>query len=339
MKNMIFETKRLKVRNAGIKDVEMYYKLWNSPEVMHNVGFPFGLKISKEKIEEQIKNYDETEFDKTLVIIEKESGSTIGECKLGLPDKDGISSTDLKLLPEFWGKKYGVEIKNALCQYLFSKTSARIVKADPNVKNIASQKMQEACGGVQVKEGIYRFPENMKHYTEDLHLVIYHIHKEKWLEKKLEIFKIEKDEKKQEICKKILLELPEWFGIEDAAQEYIENVSGTMFYAAKMFDEIVGFFSIFSHFPQTSEIYVCGILKSFHRLGIGKHILKEIERELVKDNINYLTVKTLSASHPDKGYAQTREFYKANGFIPLEEFKTLWGKENPCLFLVKNLES
>ncbi len=36
---------------------------------------------------------------------------------------------------------------------------------------------------------------------------------------------------------------------------------------------------------------------------------------------------------------KTREFYKAVGFYPLEEFTEIWGgKENPCLLMVKALD-
>ncbi|MBC8416567.1 MAG: GNAT family N-acetyltransferase [Candidatus Cloacimonetes bacterium] len=142
---MILQTKRVKVRKPDKIDIEMYFKLWNSPEVMQKVGFPQGLKISKEKISEQIKNQDKTEYDKTLVVVEKSSDEAIGECKLGFPNKEGISITDIKLLPEFRGNDYGKEIKNALCLYLFSRTNCKIVEASPNVNNLASIRMQGAC--------------------------------------------------------------------------------------------------------------------------------------------------------------------------------------------------
>jgi len=334
---MIFQTERLKVRKPGSADIEMYFKLWNSPEVMRNVGFPQGLKISKEMISEQIRKQDETEYDKTLVVVEKYSEKAIGECKLGFPNKEGISITDIKLLPEFWGNGYGEEIKNSLCLYLFSRTICKIVEASPNKKNLASQKMQESCGGVKVREGVYYFPESMRDYTEDVNLIIYHIHKKKWLEINLQIKKINNCKERNWICEKIILSLPGWFGLEKANKEYIEKVANTTFYAAYMFGKEVGFFSIISHFPQTSEIYVCGILSEYHRLGIGKKLLKVIEKDLKKKGVKFLTVKTLSASHPDKGYAKTRKFYETVGFVPLEEFKELWGKENPCLFMVKEL--
>lgn len=153
----------------------------------------------------------------------------------------------------------------------------------------------------------------------------------------LVIKKIESKEKRSLICEKVLLSLPAWFGIEEATKEYIKNVQDTDFYAAYITDDIVGFFSIISHFPQTNEIYVCGILPKYHRLGIGAKLLGNVVNDLKNKNVKFLTVKTLSASHPDKGYAKTRKFYEKMGFEPLEEFKELWGKDNPCLFMVKSL--
>lgn len=47
-----------------------------------------------------------------------------------------------------------------------------------------------------------------------------------------------------------------------------------------------------------------------------------------------LEIKTLGASHPDKGYARTRHFYEGVGFLALEE-TGLWGEGTPCLIMVK----
>ena len=38
-------------------------------------------------------------------------------------------------------------------------------------------------------------------------------------------------------------------------------------------------------------------------------------------------------------YAQTRAFYLAMGFRPLEELRKLWDEANPCLIMVKRLET
>ena len=54
--------------------------------------------------------------------------------------------------------------------------------------------------------------------------------------------------------------------------------------------------------------------------------------------IRYLTVKTLSGSDPDPNYAKTRKFYEKCGFEPIEELSTLWGMENPCLYMLKTVD-
>jgi ribosomal protein S18 acetylase RimI-like enzyme len=145
------------------------------------------------------------------------------------------------------------------------------------------------------------------------------------------------ENKKSEICRKVLSALPEWFGIEEATEEYIEGVQGKQFLSAKIDDDFVGFYSIADHFPETSEIYVCGVLPQYHRKGIGKLLQIETEKLLRAQNKKFLTVKTLSSEHSDEGYAKTRKFYESQNFIPLEIFTELWGKDLPCLYLVKAL--
>ena len=145
------------------------------------VGFPLGLKIDYEKIEQQLSLHYETEFDKVLLVKLSATNQIIGQCKLGLPNKDNIAKTDIKLAPQFWGNKYGVEIKKALLGYLFKNTNCDSVKGDPNKLNKASIKMQEAVGGIKIKEEIYEFPENMRSYTVDVHSFIYLVTRENWV--------------------------------------------------------------------------------------------------------------------------------------------------------------
>ncbi len=80
-----------------------------------------------------------------------------------------------------------------------------------------------------------------------------------------------------------------------------------------------------------------GILTEYQNRGIGKKLLETVEESLIKNNIKFFMVKTLGDSHPDKNYKSTREFYYKTGFYPLEEINEIWGEENPCLIMVKNL--
>ena len=56
--------------------------------------------------------------------------------------------------------------------------------------------------------------------------------------------------------------------------------------------------------------------------------------DLRADGAAFLLVKTLSDRHPDPGYAQTRAFYRAVGFVPVMDLD-IWGPENPALLLVR----
>jgi len=49
--------------------------------------------------------------------------------------------------------------------YQFTHTDCEAVHATPNVKNVASIKMQEAVGVIRVGEGVYHFPELLREYT------------------------------------------------------------------------------------------------------------------------------------------------------------------------------
>ena len=142
---------------------------------------------------------------------------------------------------------------------------------------------------------------------------------------------------KAAIADRILRDIPEWFGIEEAIIEYVENVEPMPFWVAESDGQAVGFIAIKEHFPKSAEIYVMGVLRKYHRQGIGKLMVEESERYLREQGFQYYQVKTLSPARENKEYALTREFYYALGFVPLEEFPTLWGEANPALMLVKKL--
>ncbi len=139
------------------------------------------------------------------------------------------------------------------------------------------------------------------------------------------------------VCEAILRALPEWFGIEEATAQYIRAIDDLPTFVAFVVGRAVGFMTVKQHFPQSAELYVLGVLPEMHHRGVGRALLARVEAYLREQGVEYLHVKTLSASHPDPGYAKTRAFYEAMGFRPLEEFKTLWDEANPCLLMVKKL--
>jgi len=140
------------------------------------------------------------------------------------------------------------------------------------------------------------------------------------------------------VCETILRALPEWFGNEAALVQYIRDVNELPTFVAWMDGCAVGFMTVKQHFPQSADLYVLGVLPEMHHRGVGRALLARVEGYLREQGVEYLQVKTLSASHPDPGYAKTRAFYEAIGFRPLEEFKTMWDEANPCLLMVKAVD-
>jgi GNAT superfamily N-acetyltransferase len=144
---------------------------------------------------------------------------------------------------------------------------------------------------------------------------------------------------KSSVCEPILCSLPQWFGIEEANEQYIKDIEVLPTFLAFIDDKVVGFLTLKQHNEYAAEIHIMGVFPEVHRKGIGRVLLIKAEEFLNQKGIEYLQVKTLSSSHPDRHYAQTRDFYFAMGFRPLEEFKELWNEENPCLLMVKGLGS
>ena len=144
-------------------------------------------------------------------------------------------------------------------------------------------------------------------------------------------------DEKSAICNVVLRALPSWFGIEEAIVDYVEKVKELPFISAYDGDKPVGFVAIMQHTPYASEIYVMGILKEFHRKGIGRGLVIACEKHCRENGQEFLTVKTLDESRESKNYEKTRLFYLSMGFKPIEIFPTLWDEDNPCLLLIKRV--
>lgn len=140
------------------------------------------------------------------------------------------------------------------------------------------------------------------------------------------------------LCRAILGELPEWFGLPEAVQNYGEVSDRSLTVVASDGDEDIGLLTLVDHSAYAAEVYVMAVRPAYHRRGVGRRRLAHAEELLVARAVEYLQVKTLSERRPDLHYAATRALYLSCGFRPLEEFPTLWGRDNPALQLVKRLD-
>jgi ribosomal protein S18 acetylase RimI-like enzyme len=138
-----------------------------------------------------------------------------------------------------------------------------------------------------------------------------------------------------ETCRRVLKTLPSWFGIPTSVEDYVATADRSPTVIASLGVENVGILTLVRHSRYAAEVYVMAVLPECHRQGIGRAMLRHAEGMLALDGAEFLQVKTLAPSKPDRGYEKTRAFYFAYGFRPLEEFPDLWDTDNPALQMIK----
>jgi GNAT superfamily N-acetyltransferase len=134
----------------------------------------------------------------------------------------------------------------------------------------------------------------------------------------------------------ILASIPDWFGIPEAKENYVRDAGRMPSYLAVEGDDVVGVALVNEHFPLSRELHPIAVGRDRHRQGAGKALLAAVEEDLRADGVRILEVHTLGPSDTDEGYARTREFYLAQGFVAMNELQRIdW--DGPTLILVKPL--
>ncbi len=140
---------------------------------------------------------------------------------------------------------------------------------------------------------------------------------------------------KMAVVAEVLKDLPEWFGIPESTQAYIEDAKDLQVWAAYQERDLAGFVSLSYSSEDCAEIDCLGVKKAYQGRGIGSQLLATLESEANK-NVDFLQVKTV-AQGSNKDYDRTNVFYRNLGFKKLEIFPQLWGPQNPCQILIKKM--
>ena len=140
---------------------------------------------------------------------------------------------------------------------------------------------------------------------------------------------------KMAVVAEVLHDLPEWFGIPESTQAYIEGAKDLKVWAAFQESDLLGFVSLSYSSEDCAEIDCLGVKKTHQGREIGSQLLATLESEARK-NVDYLQVKTV-AEGSNKDYVRTNVFYRSLGFKKLEIFPQLWGPQNPCQILIKKM--
>ena len=143
--------------------------------------------------------------------------------------------------------------------------------------------------------------------------------------------------RKQAVARAILEALPDWFGVVESREEYIENSAGQPFFAAFDGETPVGFLCLKETGKATVELAVMGVLQEYHRHGYGRELFAAAKAQAVRDGYAFMQVKTVQMGrYPD--YDDTNRFYQSLGFQEFEVFPTLWDEANPCQVYVMGLK-
>ena len=142
---------------------------------------------------------------------------------------------------------------------------------------------------------------------------------------------------KETISRTVLEGLRDWFEIDDTREAYIRQSRDRVFFAAVEKEEPVGFLCLKETGKQTVELAVMGVLKPFHRTGIGRQLFTAAAGYARETGYQFMQVKTVQMGcYPE--YDVTNRFYQSIGFKEFEVIPSLWGKENPCQIYVMALE-
>ncbi len=136
----------------------------------------------------------------------------------------------------------------------------------------------------------------------------------------------------------ILKSLPNWFGEPDAIDTYQQDAGSEMFQSLLAVDSgrTVGVALLRRHFPEAAELHLIAVAPDVRGRGVGRALVERIAADLTDDECRLLSVHTVGPSFDSEPYADTRQFYKATGFYPLEEHHGLnW--PGPSLILARAL--
>ena len=149
---------------------------------------------------------------------------------------------------------------------------------------------------------------------------------------------IEDRETKSSIARQILESLTEWFEVDESREGYINDSKEWPFFAYYDGDKPAGFLCLKKTGDATMELAVMGVLKEYHRKGVGRRLFAAAKDYACAQGYSYIQVKTVrSGMYPD--YDITNAFYRSLGFRELEVLETYWDEANPCQIYIMSLKS
>lgn len=145
----------------------------------------------------------------------------------------------------------------------------------------------------------------------------------------------DKDTKKQ-IAREVLEALTEWFEVEESREQYIADSPDMTMVASFDGDKANGFLCLKETGKATVELAVMGVLKDYHRHGIGRQLFDAAKEIAKEQGYSFMQVKTVKMGVYED-YDITNRFYLSVGFQEFEVFPDHWDEANPCQIYVMSI--
>ncbi len=334
----VIETERLILRPFRMEDAEPVFRNWASdPRVTKFLTWP--THESVETTEKVLKDWVEKNNDPInyqWAIELKEIHEPVGSISaVKTDDRTQSATVGYCVGYAWWGKGITAEALKAVIAFFFEEVGMNCVNACHDPRNPNSGRVMRKSG--MTCEGTWRAGgvNNQGICDECWHSIL----REEYQavrDREGSVKQITDREERRSTSRRILEALPDWFGIPEAREEYIRDSAEQLFFAAFDGECPVGFLCLKETGKDTAELAVMGVLKEYHRRGIGRKLFSAAKGCAVLKGYRFLQVKTVQMGRYDI-YDNTNRFYQSLGFREFEVIPSLWGEENPCQIYVMNI--
>ncbi len=152
----------------------------------------------------------------------------------------------------------------------------------------------------------------------------------------MNIIQVIDPKEKAMISRLVLEELKDWFEIDEAREQYIEDSKNQIFFAVEEHDQYIGFLCLKDTSKYTMELSVIGVRKQFQKSGVGRQLFHSAQGFTKEHGYEFMQVKTVVIGCYAE-YDQTNLFYQSLGFKEFEIFPDLWDPANPCQIYIMSI--
>src|SRR5580704_4039965 len=114
----------------------------------------------------------------------------------------------------------------------------------------------------------------------------------------------------EQLCRILTADLPDYFGLADANEQYAKGVRDNKNIAAKIADQYIGLISLNFTYANNANIYWMAILSKYQAKGIGHQLINFACQFSCRLQASTMSVETLAPTEADSNYLKTYQFYQ-----------------------------